>query len=180
MKVAKACDNCKRKKVKCEGDRQSNQRCKNCISNDVDCTYIAAAKMIPYRHSSKEYIEDLERRLEKTRMVLRKFLPDAVIEEEMIRKSQNQKRQKRKPTVTEHVSESTDVLANDDTVFDDDSEPDEADRLSQMAVGGPDVKNFGKSSNISFTSTALKVKQELGIPSVRTSQPPSNQLWANL
>ncbi|SJL01462.1 uncharacterized protein ARMOST_04784 [Armillaria ostoyae] len=136
--------------------------------------------MIPYRHSSKEYIEDLERRLEKTRMVLRKFLPDAVIEEEMIRKSQNQKRQKRKPTVTEHVSESTDVLANDDTVFDDDSEPDEADRLSQMAVGGPDVKNFGKSSNISFTSTALKVKQELGIPSVRTSQPPSNQLWANL
>ncbi len=98
----------------------------------------------------------------------------------MIGKSQNQKRQKRKPTVTEHVSESTDVLANDDTVFDDDSELDEADRLCQMAVGGPDVKNFGKSSNISFTSTALKVKEELGIPSIRNSQPPSNQLWVNL
>ncbi len=109
-----------------------------------------------------------------------KFLPDAVIEEEMIGKSQNQKRQKRKPTMTEHVSESTDVLENDDTVFDDDSELDEADRLCQMAVGGPDVKNFGKSSNISFTSTALKVKQELGIPSIRNSQPPSNQLWVNL
>ncbi|KAK0490519.1 fungal-specific transcription factor domain-containing protein [Armillaria novae-zelandiae] len=180
MKVAKACDNCKRKKVKCEGDRQSSQRCKNCVSNDVDCTYIAAAKMIPYRHSSKEYIEDLERRVEKTRTILRKFLPDAVIEEEMIGKNQNQKRQKRKLTVTEHVSQSTDFPANDDTVFDDDSELDEADRLSQMAVGGPDVKNFGKSSNISFTSTALKVKQELGIPSIQTSQPPSNQLWVNL
>ncbi|KAK0191438.1 fungal-specific transcription factor domain-containing protein [Armillaria mellea] len=163
-----------------EGDRQSNQRCKNCISNDVDCTYIAATKMIPYRHSSKEYIEDLERRLEKTRKVLRKFLPDAVIEEEMVGKNQNQKYQKPKHTVTEHVSESADVLANDDTVFDDDSELDEADRLSQMAVGGPDVKNFGKSSNISFTSTALKVKQELGIPSIKPFQPPSNQLWVNL
>ncbi|KAK0242248.1 fungal-specific transcription factor domain-containing protein, partial [Armillaria nabsnona] len=188
MKVAKACDNCKRKKG--EGDRQSNQRCKNCISNDVDCTYIAAAKMIPVglklilRSTTHdlflEYIEDFERRLEKTRTILRKFLPDVVIEEEMIGKSQNQKRQKRKPAVTEHVSESADVLANDDTVFDDDSELDEADRLSQMAVGGPDVQNFGKSSNISFTSTALKVKQELGIPSSRNSQPPSNQLWVNL
>lgn len=113
-------------------------------------------------------------------MVLRKFLPDTVIEEEMIGKNQNQKRQKRKPVMIEYVSESTNIPANDDTVFDDDSELDEADRLSQMAVGGPDVKNFGKSSNISFTSTALKVKQELGISSTKTSQSPSNQLWVNL
>ncbi|KAK0467828.1 fungal-specific transcription factor domain-containing protein [Desarmillaria tabescens] len=181
MKVAKACDNCKRKKVKCEGDRRSNQKCKNCLSNDVECTYIAAAKMIPYRYSTKEYIEELERRLEKTQMVLRKFVPDAVIEEELIGKSRNQKLQKRQTTVTKDGSNTRNdnILADGEVSFDDESELDEADRLSQMAVGGPDVKSFGKSSGISFTSTALKIKQELGIPSVTTSRLPGNQLWAN-
>ncbi|KAK0231290.1 fungal-specific transcription factor domain-containing protein [Armillaria fumosa] len=156
-------------------------RCKDDTGRPQAHSVCTTHDLFKYRHSSKEYIEDLERRLEKTRMVLRKFLPDAVIEEEMIGKSQNQKRQKRKLTVTQHLSQSTaDIPANHDTVFDDDTELDEADRLNQMAVGGPDVKNFGKSSNISFTSTALKVKHELGIPSIKTSQPPSNQLWVNL
>ncbi|KAK0206049.1 fungal-specific transcription factor domain-containing protein [Desarmillaria ectypa] len=181
MKVTKACDNCKRKKVKCEGDRKLNQKCNNCFSNDIECTYIVAVKMIPHRYFNKEHIEELERRLEKTRMILRKFVPDAVIEE-LIGKSRNQNFQKRKTTVPKHDSNAgnDDILADDETAFDDEPELDEADRLSQMAVGGPDVKSFGKSSGISFTSMALKIKQELGIPSVRTSQLPGNQLWTDL
>ncbi|KAG7446059.1 uncharacterized protein BT62DRAFT_1006241 [Guyanagaster necrorhizus] len=161
-----------------EGDRNSNRKCQNCFSNDVDCTYIAAAKMIPYTYSSKEYIEDLERRLEKTRRHLRKFVPDTVIEEELIGKSQNQKRQKHKPTMTEHVSNvgNVDILANEETAFEDDSE---LDRLKQVAIDDPDLRNFGKSSVMSFTSTALKIRQEMGIPSARTSQVPLARLWVN-
>jgi hypothetical protein len=58
-RIQRACDLCRRKKIRCDGAHSSrrNQKCSNCAEGKTDCTYVEAAKR---RGPPAGYIETLE------------------------------------------------------------------------------------------------------------------------
>ncbi|KAF8322612.1 hypothetical protein DL93DRAFT_2050436 [Clavulina sp. PMI_390] len=68
-KVQRACDLCRRKKVRCDAAQSSTNRCSNCTVIGTDCTFISEAKK---RGPPKGYVESLEKRLEKMEDLLQK------------------------------------------------------------------------------------------------------------
>ena len=65
----RACDICRRKKIRCEGpmNSKSNAKCANCQEGGFECTYIENAKR---RGPPKGYIETLEQRCGRLEKVL--------------------------------------------------------------------------------------------------------------
>ncbi|PIL26804.1 hypothetical protein GSI_11140 [Ganoderma sinense ZZ0214-1] len=57
-----------------------NNRCSNCVSYRLECTYVEAAKK---RGPPKGYVESLETRLEKMEKLLNKLCPDADFTKEL-------------------------------------------------------------------------------------------------
>ncbi|RDX43515.1 hypothetical protein OH76DRAFT_1487785 [Lentinus brumalis] len=43
-RIQRACDMCRRKKIRCDGAQMPNNRCSNCVSYRLECTYVEAAK----------------------------------------------------------------------------------------------------------------------------------------
>ncbi|VDB84043.1 unnamed protein product [Peniophora sp. CBMAI 1063] len=79
-KVQRACDVCRRKKVRCDGGSMPGNRCSNCIAYNLDCTYVEAAKK---RGPPKGYVESLENRLEKMESLLNQLCPNADFSKEL-------------------------------------------------------------------------------------------------
>ncbi|RMZ88666.1 hypothetical protein DV736_g4116, partial [Chaetothyriales sp. CBS 134916] len=69
-RVTRACDECRRKKIKCDG----KQPCTHCTVYSYDCTYDQPSNR--RRNPAPQYIEALEQRLQKAEAILRKVLPD--------------------------------------------------------------------------------------------------------
>ncbi|KAF9024572.1 hypothetical protein BDZ89DRAFT_989186 [Hymenopellis radicata] len=97
-KMQRACDICRRKKIKCEGGQMPDTKCINCKAYDLDCTYIEAAKVKELisvfiifasdvawqkRRHPKGYVEALEKRLERMDKLLHKFMPDTELAREL-------------------------------------------------------------------------------------------------
>ncbi|CAE6366230.1 unnamed protein product [Rhizoctonia solani] len=72
-RVQRACDVCRRKKVRCDGATRAGNRCSNCVAFNFDCTYVEAAKK---RGPPKGYVESLENRLEKMERLLQRASAD--------------------------------------------------------------------------------------------------------
>ncbi|CAJ0885110.1 2797_t:CDS:2 [Entrophospora sp. SA101] len=64
QRVSKACDSCRRKKVKCDGIQSV---CGNCKAFNLECTYNDTTKK---RGPPKGYIEAIETRLHKMESLL--------------------------------------------------------------------------------------------------------------
>ncbi|KAJ4144619.1 hypothetical protein LMH87_003494 [Akanthomyces muscarius] len=69
-RVTRACDECRRKKIKCDG----KQPCTHCSVYSYDCTYDKPSNR--RRNPAPQYIEALEGRLHRAETLLRKFMPD--------------------------------------------------------------------------------------------------------
>ncbi|KAK3504886.1 fungal-specific transcription factor domain-containing protein [Neurospora crassa] len=69
-RVTRACDECRRKKIKCDG----KQPCSHCSIYSYDCTYDKPSNR--RRNPAPQYIEALESRLQRAESLLRKFVPD--------------------------------------------------------------------------------------------------------
>ncbi|KAI0649560.1 fungal-specific transcription factor domain-containing protein [Trametes meyenii] len=99
-RIQRACDMCRRKKS--DGAQMPNNRCSNCVSYRLDCTYVEAAKVRPLGHISRpsrtlvlslscrsvappkgDYVESLETRLEKMEKLLNKLCPNADFTKEL-------------------------------------------------------------------------------------------------
>ncbi|KAF9463753.1 fungal-specific transcription factor domain-containing protein [Collybia nuda] len=74
-KVQRACDLCRRKKVRCDGPQMLNQRCTNCITVGQNCTYVEAAKR---RGPPKAYLDSLKNRVENLERLLSELHPEAL------------------------------------------------------------------------------------------------------
>ncbi|KAM0275901.1 hypothetical protein ACHAQH_007288 [Verticillium albo-atrum] len=70
-RVTRACDECRRKKIKCDG----KQPCTHCSVYSYDCTYDKPSNR--RRNPAPQYIEALESRLQRAEALLHKFMPDA-------------------------------------------------------------------------------------------------------
>ncbi|ORY04904.1 hypothetical protein K493DRAFT_377850 [Basidiobolus meristosporus CBS 931.73] len=64
QRVSRACDNCRRKKIRCDGD---HPLCSNCQSFGINCTYNGTTKK---RGPPKGYIEAIENRLYRMEHIL--------------------------------------------------------------------------------------------------------------
>ncbi|KAJ7066641.1 fungal-specific transcription factor domain-containing protein [Mycena amicta] len=69
--VVRACDLCRKKKIRCDGPNMS--QCSSCAAYGYDCTYVEAAKK---RGPPKAYIEKMEIRIQKIERLLQTLLPD--------------------------------------------------------------------------------------------------------
>ncbi|THC96105.1 hypothetical protein EYZ11_004427 [Aspergillus tanneri] len=69
-RVTRACDECRRKKIKCDG----KQPCTHCTVYSYECTYDQPSNR--RRNPAPQYVEALETRLHKAEALLRVVLPD--------------------------------------------------------------------------------------------------------
>ncbi|PBK88475.1 hypothetical protein ARMGADRAFT_997130 [Armillaria gallica] len=79
-RLPRACDMCKRKKVRCDSEQMPGKRCTNCISFNYQCTHIEALNSMG---SAKGYVQRLERRLRKLELLFKHFLPEVDIDTEL-------------------------------------------------------------------------------------------------
>ncbi|KAI9816464.1 MAG: hypothetical protein M1827_001596 [Pycnora praestabilis] len=69
-RVTRACDECRRKKIKCDG----KQPCTHCTVYSYECTYDQPSNR--RRNPAPQYIEALENRLQRAEALLKTVLPD--------------------------------------------------------------------------------------------------------
>ncbi|KZT07879.1 uncharacterized protein LAESUDRAFT_724338 [Laetiporus sulphureus 93-53] len=172
----RACDICRHRKIRCDGERMPNSRCTNCITYGYECTYVEAAQK---RNSSKRYIESLEARLEHMEKLLVKLRSDADLPKEPDKHLDNasffteRNAETGRPTVARReqvvprtaASLSPDVRPSDPDVL----EPSDDEVMAQhtlmqsfrkMSIE-PNVPTFlGKSSGIMFVQNAMDMKQQ--------------------
>ncbi|KAG8808423.1 hypothetical protein FRC19_005912, partial [Serendipita sp. 401] len=79
-KIQRACDVCRRKKIRCDGPTMNDGKCTNCITYSYECTYVEIAKK---RGPPKGYVESLENRLEKMENLLKRLIPGADFSSEL-------------------------------------------------------------------------------------------------
>ncbi|KAF7294504.1 Fungal-trans domain-containing protein [Mycena kentingensis (nom. inval.)] len=88
--VARSCDGCRRRKIRCDGPSMKGNRCSSCLAYGAECTYVEPAKACfsfssrpvsqPFpqkRGPPKGYIESMQTRIEKIERLLQTLLPDA-------------------------------------------------------------------------------------------------------
>ncbi|PBK95800.1 hypothetical protein ARMGADRAFT_1077331 [Armillaria gallica] len=61
-RLPRACDMCKRKKIRCDSDQMPGKRCSNCVTFNLQCTHVEAMNSLG---SAKGYVQTLEGRLDK-------------------------------------------------------------------------------------------------------------------
>ncbi|KAL7424057.1 Gypsy retrotransposon integrase-like protein 1 [Cryptotrichosporon argae] len=74
-RVMRACDVCRRKKIRCEGPMTSNakSKCAHCQEYSLDCTYVEAAKR---RGPPKGFVDALEQRCSRLENIILQLRPD--------------------------------------------------------------------------------------------------------
>ncbi|KAF9022054.1 hypothetical protein BDZ89DRAFT_1137589 [Hymenopellis radicata] len=69
-RLQRACDNCKKRKIRCDGAEMPGSNCTNCLTAGVQCTHVEVTKNLG---SAQGYVQGLERRL----------LPDVDLDQEL-------------------------------------------------------------------------------------------------
>ncbi|KAI5890684.1 uncharacterized protein SCHCODRAFT_02351130 [Schizophyllum commune H4-8] len=64
-----ACDNCKKRKIRCDSSRMPNNICSQCVSYGVQCTHMEVIKNLG---SAKTYVDALETRILKLEKIVQK------------------------------------------------------------------------------------------------------------
>ncbi|KIK66923.1 hypothetical protein GYMLUDRAFT_239127 [Collybiopsis luxurians FD-317 M1] len=177
-RIQRACDVCRRKKIRCDGVQMPGNQCSNCIAYNFECTYVEAAKK---RGPPKAYVESLENRLEKMETLLRRLMPEMDLARELglngaSSSSYNPTPPPPPPRIfPEHqagCSSSTEVAITAIRQWDatpefsppqneEDREHLElADNLKKLRVDSREYRFFGKSSGAMLVKTAMDLKQE--------------------
>ncbi|KAI9511917.1 fungal-specific transcription factor domain-containing protein [Russula earlei] len=177
-RVQRACDVCRRKKIRCDGSQMPGNKCSNCAAYNFDCKYEEAAKK---RGPPKGYVESLESRLEKMETLLQRLCPDADFTQELgapidrqsfVRESLFRTLQNKPGTASYRPSSQlrAGALTSLDDSGDHELEPsdDECANTTSKLKSLQDTFNdlsvsyrfFGKSSGANLVQTALDLKSE--------------------
>ncbi|KAG8906698.1 hypothetical protein FRC01_007916, partial [Tulasnella sp. 417] len=84
--IMRACDVCRRKKIRCDAHSQPGTRCSHCVTYKLECTFVEGAKKRgppkgPYDACS--YIDDLEDRCKLLEQLVLRIAPDTNLDEEV-------------------------------------------------------------------------------------------------
>ncbi|KAF5342022.1 hypothetical protein D9611_002055 [Ephemerocybe angulata] len=167
-RIQRACDICRRKKIRCDGVQMPGNRCSNCIAYSFDCSYIEAAKK---RGPPKGYVESLETRLEKLEKLLRRLCPDDNLLRELDStldhpnpgaSSNSVFSAGRTAAAVALAKGSQGMAALEDAVVheEDNAHLILADNLKQLSLDPVDYRFFGKSSGAMLIQTAIELKNE--------------------
>ncbi|KAG7449923.1 uncharacterized protein BT62DRAFT_944522 [Guyanagaster necrorhizus] len=141
-RLPRACDMCKRKKVRCDSEQMPGKRCTNCISFNYTCTHIEALNSMG---SAKGYVQRLERRLRKLESLFKRFLPDVDMDTELTEGSTDDESSSSKFSRTEYYDQRVSVLSN------------EVNRLLSMS---PEKHFFGKSCCIPYIPLIIQKRAQ--------------------
>ncbi|KAF9526547.1 fungal-specific transcription factor domain-containing protein [Crepidotus variabilis] len=136
-----ACDNCKRKKVRCDSTQTTDNFCTNCKISGVECTHNAVGKSLG---AAKGYVESLEARLEKMDKLLTTLLPGIDFNQELEKLDQIEEPE-------------PDLLPRNDGER---TDADIATGLDRLRLNPQAGRFFGKSSHIQLIQTALDMKEK--------------------
>ncbi|KAF9220414.1 hypothetical protein BS17DRAFT_344209 [Gyrodon lividus] len=165
-RVQRACDVCRRKKIRCDGSQMPGNRCSNCIAYNFECTYVEAAKK---RGPPKGYVESLENRLEKMEKLLQRVCPDADFTQELGGSRIDREMWHRNNTGSSHVMNTPATSANAGLSIGDDLVPSDdedivtvclSDSLKNINLNPSHTRFFGKSSGIMLIQKAIDLKKE--------------------
>ncbi|KAI0671307.1 fungal-specific transcription factor domain-containing protein [Trametes maxima] len=192
-RIQRACDMCRRKKS--DGAQMPNNRCSNCVSYRLDCTYVEAAKK---RGPPKGYVESLETRLEKMEKLLNKLCPNADFTKELgghfdrdawiaerngepsnvgktgyaIPTTQSSSSIASPPAPPSGQMDSDDLDSSDDEVI---AQRNIVQKLQKMSVNPSQMRYHGKSSSLLFIQTAMELKHEYAGIHLPASVEPEDQ-----
>ncbi|KAF8150167.1 fungal-specific transcription factor domain-containing protein [Crassisporium funariophilum] len=188
-RIQRACDICRRKKIRCDGVQMPGNRCSNCIAYSFDCTYVEAAKK---RGPPKGYVESLEIRVEKLDKLLRRLVPDPTAFKELSDSLDNDSWPTERPrpsdpsslvahaggvgsayeaycrhTPSHALASVTSAIRGGSCDMTPPKGPDEddstlilADNLKRLAIDPNEYRFFGKSSGAMLIQTAIELKHE--------------------
>ncbi|KIJ13153.1 hypothetical protein PAXINDRAFT_100848 [Paxillus involutus ATCC 200175] len=183
-RVQRACDICRRKKIRCrpshpsplaqslmlttyqgDGSQMPGNRCSNCIAYNLDCTYLEAAKK---RGPPKGYVESLENRLEKMEKLLQRVCPDADFTQELGGMKIEREMWQRASPLSSHVMNAPSpsantVLSNNDELVPSDDEDvvtiSLSDSLKNLSLDAAQPRFYGKSSGITLIQKAIDMRK---------------------
>lgn len=191
-RVQRACDVCRRKKVRCDGATRPGNRCSNCIAFNFDCTYVEAAKK---RGPPKGYVESLENRLEKMERLLQRLCPGADFTQSLgqhLTREQWEAQRGGKPSTparSKSVSSPSAPPANplagtrgtsmiepevtkEEDLISSDEESNLVTGMQKLSVTTFDRRFHGKSSGLMLVKAARSLKQEyVNAENIETGQP---------
>ncbi|CAA7269970.1 unnamed protein product [Cyclocybe aegerita] len=81
-KRPRACDLCRRRKVRCNGPETPSRECTSCVKAKIPCTYVEESKR---RVPTRKYIASLEDRITELHDVLRQLCPDDKLYDEWVK-----------------------------------------------------------------------------------------------
>lgn len=170
-RVTRACDECRRKKIKCDG----KQPCTHCTVYTYECTYDQPSNR--KRNFTPQYIESLESQLKRAKALLQIVFPTVNLNESSIDHPFKHALLPQVPTVSPQPIMLTNdvrvVQQQDLSAFDD--EPKSPQEAMVMATCQLDldeegnVEYYGRSSGPSFISGLRKFDDMFQIPSDRTA-----------
>ncbi|KAI0289724.1 hypothetical protein BC826DRAFT_591621 [Russula brevipes] len=177
-RVQRACDVCRRKKIRCDGSQMPGNKCSNCSAYNFECKYEEAAKK---RGPPKGYVESLESRLEKMENLMQRLCPDADFTQELgapidrqsfVRDSLSRSLQNKPGTASYRPPSQLcgGALTSLDDTGDHDLEPSDDEYLNPIAKVqslqetfnelNVSYRFFGKSSGAGLVQTALDLKSD--------------------
>ncbi|KAJ2936610.1 hypothetical protein H1R20_g483, partial [Candolleomyces eurysporus] len=171
-RIQRACDICRRKKIRCDGVQMPGNRCSNCIAYNFDCT---SSFFLKKRGPPKGYVEGLENRLERLEKLLRRLCPDDKLLRELdssLDKSGwagNSVFTNPPPATPSCInpSDPRDIAATAIRTLNEPVNADDdnahlilADNLRTLSIDPVDYRFFGKSSGAMLIQTAIELKNE--------------------
>jgi hypothetical protein len=169
-KFMRACDVCRRKKIRCDGRQIPGSRCTHCIETKKECTYVEQAQKRP---PPPGYVEDLERRYSKAQRLLTRLIPSSELKRELDRMDVEPLANSNSPERIAHrladsLTHVFDSCSSSSAQGDSDPGDESAygpndsvllpDRFSLLHVSNG--RMYGKSSGAALVQTALDLKTE--------------------
>ncbi|KAF9049480.1 hypothetical protein BDZ89DRAFT_1154371 [Hymenopellis radicata] len=152
-RLPRACDLCKRKKVtlvRCDALEKPGNRCTNCIKSNAQCTHVEVSKNLGL---AKDYVETLERRLDKLITLFRKLLPDVDLSQALDDDDE--------PSFAVEAKGIRNLLRNDE----DQSPAALSVAMSRIILEPPERRFFGPSNGLYLIRTVAERKAVyLGLP----------------
>ncbi|KAI0090953.1 fungal-specific transcription factor domain-containing protein [Irpex rosettiformis] len=160
----RACDMCRRRKVKCDGGRVSGDQCTNCVTYKCPCTYTQSDKK---RFTDPEYVQNLEKQLAQTHELLARLTAARDAAENSIGSSPPSSAHEQNMNALDGSSLTCPARGTALNPEDIESSDDEGGTqslnaaLKRLNLEGFSPPNFvGKSSDLALVQTALDVKQD--------------------
>ncbi|PCH38621.1 hypothetical protein WOLCODRAFT_161707 [Wolfiporia cocos MD-104 SS10] len=178
LKRTQACDVCRRKKIKCDGDQKPDRRCTHCTTSNRECTYSGSTD----RSLTRGYVTSLESRLEKMEQLLGQMRPEASTSvagpshpppppesDTLLYGTTTLERVSRamyrNSDIVQKSASHVDAFNRENLDFSDDEVTDEyslIQSLRQLRVNPDSLRFFGKSSSAMLVRTAYRTKTESG------------------